>query len=361
MNINWQYYQAPYKDAIEEIPHQLQYLFSTEDPAEDIESFLYNELAPNIKHQYKIYNIIEPVIEVMEFNILQKGKIQYKIEILNFLGYIFQEYIRDENCILVPPIEYQVAAPKLSLQCSDEFKLYKRFQSFVKRVFSDNIDTEIPEVIFYKSVLDNSQKTFETLMHNANLQNIGESLFACGLMSFKNPNLKLHNLNITQQNSITNLGLCINRMEFDERLATNSLSTPIQHPFVWGNGYECVLATSSMMIDSLHKDLRKQKNTIDNIMNGYDTIKKLNIDEEVDFPPHRFMLEDLSSVLFQEHLGRGILIDKNDLTEIQLYFYNLLSKEYHTHTYTLLYAGIIPNGISIEDLNNIDDIYNCYN
>ena len=222
MNINWQHYQAPYKEAIEEIPHQLQYLFSTEDSSEDIEYFLYNELALNMKHQYKIYNIIEPVIEVMEFNILQKGKIQYKIEILNFLGYIFQEYIRDENCILVSPIEYQVAAPKLSLQCSDEFKLYKRFQSFVKRVFSDNIDTQIPEVIFYKSVLDNSQKTFETLMHNANLQNIGEFLFACGLMSFKNPNLKIHNLNISQQNSITNLGLCINRMEFDERLATNS-------------------------------------------------------------------------------------------------------------------------------------------
>ena len=135
MNINWQYYQAPYKEAIEEIPHQLQYLFSTEDSSEDIEYFLYNELSPNIKHQYKIYNIIEPVIEFMEFNILQKRKIQYKIEILNFLGYIFQEYIRDENCILVPPIEYQVAAPKLSLQYTDEFKLYKRFQSFVKRVF----------------------------------------------------------------------------------------------------------------------------------------------------------------------------------------------------------------------------------
>ena len=105
MNINWQYYQAPYKEAIEEIPHQLQYLFSTEDSSEDIEYFLYNELSPNIKHQYKIYNIIEPIIEFMEFNILQKRKIQYKIEILNFLGYIFQEYIRDENCILVPPIE----------------------------------------------------------------------------------------------------------------------------------------------------------------------------------------------------------------------------------------------------------------
>ena len=45
------------------------------------------------------------------------------------------------------------------------------------------------------------------------------------------------------------------------------------------------------------------------------------------------MLEDLSSVLFQEHLGRKIFINKNDLTEIQLYFYNLLSKEYRTHTY----------------------------
>lgn len=113
MNINWQHYQAPYKEAIEEIPHQLQYLFSTEDSSEDIEYFLYNELAPNMKHQYKIYNIIEPVIEVMEFNILQKGKIQYKIEILNFLGYIFQEYIRDENCILVSPIELSGCCTKV--------------------------------------------------------------------------------------------------------------------------------------------------------------------------------------------------------------------------------------------------------
>lgn len=361
MNINWHYYQAPYKDAIEEIPNQLHYLFSTEDSSEEIEYFLYNELAPNIKHQYKIYNIIEPVIEIMEFNILQKGKIQYKIEILNFLGYIFQEYIRDENCILVSPIEYQAVTPKLSLQYPDEFRLYKRFKSFVKRVFSDNIELQIPEVIFYKSILSDSQKNFETLMYNINSQNIGVSLFACGLMGFKNPQLNINSLNITQQDSITNLGLCINRMKFDKGLAINSLSTPIQHSFVWGNGYECVLATSSTMINSLYKDLKHQENTIDNIMNGYDVIKKINIDEEVNFPPHKFMLEDLSGILFKEYLGKGILIDVKKLNKIQSYFYNLLSKEYRTHTYTLLYAGILPDGISIEDVNNIDDIYNCYN
>ena len=354
MNINWQHYQAPNKEAIEEIPSQLDYLFSAEDSSED--------LAPNIKHQLKTYNVIEPVIEVIECNILQGGKTQYKNEILNFLGYMFQEFIRDENSILVQPIEYQIAAPKLSSQYSDEFKFYKRFQSFVKRVFADNLEAQTPEVVFYKSALDDSQKTFETLMHNANLQNIRESLFACGLMSFKNSTLKIRELNITtQQDSITNLGLCINRLEFDKELAITSLSTPKQHSFVWGNGYECVLATSALMIDSLHKDVSYQEYSIKQIMNGYDTIRKMNLDEEFDFPPHRFMLEDLSSILFQEHLGKGILIDKRDLTEVQLYFYNLLSKEYRTHTYALLYAGIMPNGMSIEDLNSIDDIYSCYN
>ena len=362
MNINWQHYQAPNKEAIEEIPSQLDYLFSAEDSSEDIEYFLYNDLAPNIKHQLKTYNVIEPVIEVIECNILQGGKTQYKNEILNFLGYMFQEFIRDENSILVQPIEYQIAAPKLSSQYSDEFKFYKRFQSFVKRVFADNLEAQTPEVIFYKSALDDSQKTFKTLMHNANLQNIRESLFACGLMSFKNPNLEIRELNITtQQDSITNLGLCINRLEFDKELAITSLSTPKQHSFVWGNGYECVLATSALMMDSLYKDVSYQEYSIKQIMNGYDTIRKMNLDEEFDFPPHRFMLEDLSSILFQEHLGKGILIDKRDLTKVQLYFYNLLSKEYRTHTYALLYAGIMPNGMSIEDLNSIDDIYNCYN
>lgn len=361
MKIIWQFYQAPNKDAIEEIPYQLDYLFSTENSSEDIECFLYNELAPNIKHQNKIYNIIEPVIEVMEFNIRQKGKVQYKNEILNFLGYIFQEYIRDENQILVTPIEYQAAALKLSLQYSDEFEFYKRFQTFVKRVFPDTIDSKMAEVIFYKSTLDDSPKTFETLIYNANLQNIGESLFACGLMSFKNPNLKIHNLKLTQQDSITNLGLCINRMEYDRILAVNSLSTPTQHPFVWGNGYECVLATSSLMIDCLHQDLRCQENTVNDILNGYAVIKDMKLDEDIDFPPYKFMLEDLSSVLFQEHLGKGRLLDPKKLTEIQSYFYNLLSKEYRTHTYTLLYAGLVPNGMTIEEANSIDDIYNCYN
>ncbi len=335
MNIDWQHYHAPNKEAIEEIPTQLDYLFSANDSSENIEYFLYNELAPNIKHQFKIYNVIEPVIEVIECNILQEGKTQYKNEILNFLGYIFQEFIRDEN---------------------------KRFQFFVKSVFTDNIETQSPEVIFYKSALNNNQKTFETLIHHANLQNIREILFACGLMSFKNPNLKIHDLNITtQQDGITNLGFCINGMEFDKELAITSLSIPKQQSFVWGNGYECVLATSAMMIDSLHKNARYQKNTINHIMNGYDTIRKINIDEDFNFPPHKFMLEDLSSILFHEYLGKGILIDKKMLTEAQLYFYNLMTEEFCTHTYSLLYAGIMPEGMSIESANNIDDIYNCYN
>ena len=263
---------------------------------------------------------------------------------------------------MVQPIEYQIAAQKMSLQYSNEFKFYKRFQFFVKNVFTDNIETQTLEVIFYKSALNNNQKTFETLIHHANLQNIREILFACGLMSFKNPNLKIHDLNITvQQDGITNLGFCINGMEFDKELAISSLSTPKQQSFVWGNGYECVLATSAMMIDSLHKDARCLKNTINHIMNGYDTIRKINIDEDFNFPPHKFMLEDLSSILFHEYLGKGILIDKKMLTEAQLYFYNLMSEEFHTHTYSLLYAGIMPEGMSIESTNNIDDIYNCYN
>ena len=88
---------------------------------------------------------------------------------------------------------------------------------------------------------------------------------------FKNPRFK----HSTQQDGITNLGFCINGMEFDKELAITSLSTPKQQSFVWGNGlWKCVLATSAMMIDSLHKDARYQKNTINHIMNGYDTIRK---------------------------------------------------------------------------------------
>jgi len=38
-----------------------------------------------------------------------------------------------------------------------------------------------------------------------------------------------------------------------------------------------------------------------------------------------------------------------------------MTEEFRTHTYSLLYAGIMPKEMSIESANNIDDIYNCYN
>ena len=39
MYINWQQYQAPNKEAIKEIPSQLDYLFSANDSPENIEYF----------------------------------------------------------------------------------------------------------------------------------------------------------------------------------------------------------------------------------------------------------------------------------------------------------------------------------
>ena len=82
------------------------------------------------------------------------------MKILNFLGYIFQEFIRDENSILVQPIEYQIAAQKMSLQYSNEFKFYKRFQFFVKNVFTDNIETQTPEVFFLSVSIKQQSKNF---------------------------------------------------------------------------------------------------------------------------------------------------------------------------------------------------------
>ncbi len=51
MKIEWNKYESPYLDAIAEIPKQLEYLLSSTDSDEDVELFIYQDLAPNIKHQ----------------------------------------------------------------------------------------------------------------------------------------------------------------------------------------------------------------------------------------------------------------------------------------------------------------------
>ena len=151
MNIDWQHYHAPNKEAIKEIPSQLDYLFSANDSPENIEYFLYNELAPNIKHQFKIYDIIEPVIEVIEFNILQKGKHQYKNEILKEP----EEEIEDdtdpyfENAINIIRQENKVSISllqrKLKVGFNRASRIYDQLKdhgiiSYDDQIITDNID-----------------------------------------------------------------------------------------------------------------------------------------------------------------------------------------------------------------------------
>ena len=100
MNIDWQHYHAPNKEAIKEIPSQLDYLFSANDSPENIEYFLYNELAPNIKHQFKIYNVIVPIIrrvnqQVQNYKRCLKNS-HFGVEKFNFsLGLSFNFFCMD--------------------------------------------------------------------------------------------------------------------------------------------------------------------------------------------------------------------------------------------------------------------------
>lgn len=72
------------------------------------------------------------------------------------------------------------------------------------------------------------------------------------------------------------------------------------------------------------------------------------------------MIEDVTSLIFNDLFNKQRIIQYKELRNIQKYFYDLLAKEFKIHTYSMLRAGLLPLNMDKNQTEEIYDIYNCY-
>ncbi|MEN7550099.1 hypothetical protein AAG747_19420 [Rapidithrix thailandica] len=365
MKIDWKLYNYPYKQAFEEVPVQLEYLFTTSDSIEDVELFLYSDLAANIKHQYRIYNVIYPVMECIDDYLAKNLNTKYKMVILYFLEYIFSEHIRDTANLLVTPIRYSLASKAIETFDQEEYLAYLEFKKLYFKHFSDNFQKEnIGSIAYYDSIFGKPLQVLPKLLglideEVVNQGFVHDILIGIGYLKYKSQiditykDIRLPS--ITDGFIDTSLGFL--GKQCDENILLSLIQNNKETSISWANGYSSVLSACSYFIANSDKSIKRKIEVLSNILEGYTALRdSYNPEFEIDFPPHKYLLEDITSIVYKDFLGKGEIVSVNQLNPVQMFLYDALN-EYKTHTYSMLYAGLIPKGIKKEKINDIYDIH----
>lgn len=364
MSIEWKAYESPYKDTILEIPKQLEYVFNSNDTQEEIEIYLYSELGPNIKHQGKIYNVIFPVIEYIESH-FSSGNTKNKIPLLYFLEYIFHEFIRDAANFLYTPIRYKYKSKKIRNLNIEETKAFDKFKQLYHKYFYETYDYKnFSHKIFYDCIFLNSNLAYNNIICNLNNGDVSLDMgIALGYLSFKN-NYFSNNIRpeiFESLNDNIDIILSINQLPFNESNLVSQISDYEEISNCWGSRFISIIAGCSYVISIRNKEYEIQRRSIDKLLKAYEKLKEnYNKEYELDFPIYKYLLEDTSSILFYQFLGQEKGLTVEHLNPIQTYFLNQLNDKYRTHTYSLLYAGVLPKGIDHNNIDGIYDIHECY-
>lgn len=263
-NIHWENYETPYRESLYEVPKQLEYIFTSTDSIDEIEAFLYTDLLENIKHQYKVYNIIDPIIEVFD-SFIRNQDCKIKNELLFFLDFVFKEFIREENTILTTPVEYSVSAMKLVETHKNEYLYYKKFQKLYFDNFSQgegNLDRKIE--LYYDSLFENEkigQKINAVLSDKYNHDLSLSALISLGFLKYKTPHLELQNvpeMDFISSNMI-DIGLAINSLPYDEAHLRSLIRSEEEINVLWGAGAVSVLSGCAYTMDCMRRDTASKK------------------------------------------------------------------------------------------------------
>lgn len=365
MNIEWDRYPSPNMENSREITLILEHLIDEKDDEDEFLVILYNDLLPNIKHQNRIYTIVIPIIDWFEDLINKNENFPRKIDILDFFGHVFSEHIRESIQILASPSVHDYASKNLKDYDPAEYDFFLHFKKFYLSLFSHILpEKETRSIILYDlCFLDNFLKKYSSKNLKGNNPIVWYDIsIAAGIYKFLYPQHNASQIDLKFDESIKNVDLilAINGLEFNEIKLKDIIKENRSIDSIWGYGFLTVIGADSLTIASQNKNEKRLCETIDFLCETYESISKNEPDSEYDFPCHKFLMEDVSTILFRKNFGCQKKLQLTDLNYSQKYFFEKLSEKIKIHTNSMLYAGLLPRGASEKDLLNIDDIFEFY-
>lgn len=365
MKINWSIYDSPFQNQMHKIENLLDELLESTDSDYDMDFFIYNKLAPMAKHQGEVYNVIEAILDYLQYYLDSKttNNIHY---VLVFLEYIFEECIREDIRLLVTPVRYNYSPDGYfsNVNLRNWYAMYKKFylKHINGKMSSDKLRSEFLGNTLFLS-FNQAKNYFYDILESSKTSPIEclDAIISLQLLAIKH-STKI-NLEWVQQSNILGheeLAKALCGIDFSVEKVCELIKTPNNSESIWGTGYKSLIAAFSLLVSCRFSTIKRQKEIIKLILECYQSLKEESENEhEFEFPEHFFLLEDLTSFFFREMMGnwKSKILHFN---EPQRFCLDLLMKKYKVHTYSLLFAGILPEGVNETEINNIQDIYNCY-
>ena len=366
--MSWDKYNGPYKTSKDEVIKVLELLnnFGTSNN-DELDNILYNDLASNVKHQGTIYNLIYPVLDFFYLISGEKDN-QIKYKMLDFFDYIFIEYYRAVTSILTEPVRFSLASNNLmDKKINPEVYAFERFKCIYEANFKHDINSKID--VYYKTIFS-SCDLIETINRDAKLyknqENVVFNRISLGLAGFI-LNVKSKSI-INEMGTIDspflNIANAINKYPFDEKELIHSFNSDAFTDLIWGRGSIAILSIDSYLIANYDNE-NKIISSLDDIWSTYYKWKDIYEEDEImydlDFPLYKYLLEDVTSIIFKNLLGCGKICDYNQLTSLQKKVYDILNYDLKVHTYSMLYAGIKPQGVEYNSNISVRDLYELYN
>ncbi len=343
-------YSGPYKEWRDEFTWNLNGVSEFTGEPEELSLFLLDSILPFVRHQDSVYTSIVLLLKV--FSDICERSARYTDEVLYFMGYVFRDYIRDNVGILVEPYDYRYLSPSIKKISSDELSLFESFVSFYESVRDGGVSRNSRiyfDCVLLKSIPENPFLPKELPGDEGNLL----TSFLAGLVASHNRWGSAWSIDES-------------RRYFDELTRSSDGLTDLERlptviteddyvPTPWASGRSGAIGSAAhlLLAEGTH-----QIDVLEKVLPKCLELKAARGGDEVDLAyVDRFILEDVSSILFSKALGATVPFDMARLSREQRFFLDFLSNEYRGHTYTLLYAGILPQGVAPEEVDAIRGVY----
>lgn len=346
-------YTSPYTDWHSDFIAAMESMVTFGGDQDQLLTTLYNVVLPFVKHEYTVYDSLLPAIHC--FGQLVDHRPELVEPVTSFLCYVFQEPIRDSNMLLVDPVQCRYLAPDLMAMTVEEAALFESAKAFYasRRSLLSNLGFRAYYDTILLDHLDDGPPS-----DDADERAPVTWLLATAIRRFKH-----------REPFIVDAGVRVNSKEFfdlcealqgrhaDQRVLLGALENDTMvMSLPWAAGRLGAIAGLTMFMAA--KDGSSSARILAQLIESCARLKQARADANIDMlMTDQLLLEDLSVVLFREHLKAKMPLTLSDLNAAQRVFLDLLKRVYRGHTYSLLYAGVAPEGTNVEDFGLTSSVY----
>lgn len=369
----WDAYEYPYSTAPADLRRTLPQLLDPSRPVDELELFLYSEILGLVTHQGDLYSGVLPLVHALRRVIEAEERAPgIELAILGFLEYVFSRYVRDERTVLVRPFRYGFCEPGVDALAGPTVDAFRAFEALFHEQVAGRLPPEERHAeIYYRCVLGTEEQRAAYLSRGARELVVDESSFASlvigsrlhtelwggagGFGSFDapprlDPALRLL-LDVYRDPART----------LDDELY-GVLEADAERPWCWGQGSFAVIGATGALLNARRRSEAEQIATLERLLGLHASLVQRHQDDEIEleFASPQALLEDVAALVYLEHLGRGQPLPVSRMTAVQARFFGLMSQQAKTHTHSMLHSGVLPVGISAEEVDAIGDIHRCY-